>query len=251
VTGFKHPALKQLTDQQVRFAPPARRLEQMARAKQLLAEVEVGKRYPYQYICYRITDFRPDSYPDLLIDGEELLFDLPLLIEGLDEPVVSLEELSKRLNVSTKTVRRWARHGLVPRRVVRDGRRQVCYQQSVIDRFLTTQTDRVQRGGRFSQMSDAEVEDILRRARRLARACGSTLTEVSRRIGRRLSRSVEAVRYTIRNFDRSHPEQALFPGLTGPLDEATKRTIFSSYQRGITVETLAKTYSRTRTPCTA
>src|SRR4051794_23613185 len=112
VTGFTHPALKQLTDQQVRFAPPARRLEQLVRARQLLAEIERGKRYPYQYVCYRITEFRPDSYPDLLIDGDDLLHDLPLFIDALDEPAVTLEELSKRLNVSTKTVRRWARLGL-------------------------------------------------------------------------------------------------------------------------------------------
>lgn len=247
MTSFKHPALKQLTDQQVRFAPPARRLEQMARAKQLLAEIEGGKRYPYQYVCYRITDYRPDSYPDLLIDGDDLLADLPLLIEGLDEPVVTIEELGKRLNVSTKTIRRWSTLGLVGRRVVRDGKRQVCYQQSVIDRFLTTHPDRVQRGGRFSQMSDAERLDILRRAKRLAKVVGGTLTEVSRRIARRLGRSVEAVRYTIRNFDRQYPDQALFPNLTGPLDEKTKRMIYSSYRRGITVDTLAKTYNRTRT----
>jgi predicted transcriptional regulator len=247
VSGFKHPALKQLTDQQVRFAPPARRLEQLARARQLLDEIERGKRYPYQYVCFRITDFRPDSYPDLLIDGEDLLHDLPLFIDALDEPAVTLDELSKRLNVSTKTLRRWARFGLVGRRVVRNGKRQVCYQQSVIDRFLANHPDRVQRGGRFSHLTDAEREEILRRAKRLSQVPGGTLTEISRRIARRLGRSVEAVRYTIRNFDRQHPEQALFPHLTGPLDEATKQTIYSSYRRGIPVDTLAKTHHRTRT----
>jgi len=35
VKNFKHQALKELTDQQVRFAPPQRRLEQLARAEQL------------------------------------------------------------------------------------------------------------------------------------------------------------------------------------------------------------------------
>src|SRR5262249_26022596 len=84
-------------------------------------------------------------------------------------------------------------------------------------------------------------------ARRLSRVCGSSLTEVSRRIARRLGRSVEAVRYTIRNFDREHPEQAMFPTLTGPLDMRTKESIYSSYRRGITVDTLAKTFQRTRT----
>jgi len=247
VIGFKHPALQQLTDQQVRFAPPARRLEQMARAQQLLVEVESGKQYPYQFICYRITEYRPDSYPDLLIEGGVLAHDLVLLIEALDEPVVTLDELSKRLNVSTRTIRRWAKLGLAGRRVVRNGKRQVCYQQSVIDRFLATNQEVVQRGGRFTQMTDAERDQILRRARRLARVPGSTLTEISRRIARRLSRSVEAIRYTIKNHDRQHPGQALFPNLTGPLDAETKQTIYSSYRRGITVDTLAKRFHRTRT----
>ena len=41
--------------------------------------------------------------------------------------------------------------------------------------------------------------------------------------------------------------QALFPELTGPLDAATKQFIYSSYRRGINVDTLAKSFQRTRT----
>ena len=82
VTGFTHPALAQLTDQQVRFAPPARRQEQLARAEKLLNEIDPAKQYPYQFVCYRITDFRPESYPDLLIAGADLLGDLRLMIQA-------------------------------------------------------------------------------------------------------------------------------------------------------------------------
>jgi RNA polymerase sigma factor (sigma-70 family) len=255
VTAFKHPALKQLTDQQVRYAPPARRLEQRARAEKLLSEVEPGKRYPYQFVCYRVTDYRPDSYPDLLIPGDELRHDLRLMVARLlavsppddgGDPVVTLDELSRRLNVSTKTLRRWAKLGLVGRRVQLGGKSQLGYRQSVVNRFLAAHPDRVERGGRFSQLSDAERADIVRRARRLTRAGGS-LTEVSRRIGLRLGRSAEAVRYTIKNYDREHPDQALFPNLTGPLDAQTKQTIYSSYRRGVAVDTLAKRFQRTRT----
>jgi RNA polymerase sigma factor (sigma-70 family) len=267
VTAFKHPAVKQLTDQQVRYAPPARRLEQLARARQLLSEIEPGKAYPYQFVCFRITEFRPASYPDLLIPGADLQHDLPLLIEALggtvpvaepagphglgirlaDDPLITLEEISKRLNVSTKTIRRWRKLGLLGRKVLRNGKHQICYLQSVIDRFLSQHGERVQRGSKFSHLTDAEREDILRRARRLGRVAGGTLTEISRRIARRLGRSVEAVRYTIKNFDREHPEQALFPRLTGPLDAETKQAIYTSYRRGITVDTLAKRHQRTRT----
>jgi transposase-like protein len=215
VTGFKHPALKQLTDQQVRFAPPARRLEQLARARQLLAEVEAERKYPYQFVCYRVTDFRPESYPDLLIDGADLAHDLARLIEALGgavpaepgEPLVTLEELSKRLGVSTKTLRRWRKLGLVGRRALRNGKHQVCYAPAEVERFLVDNRERVERGQRFSQMSEGERAEIVRRAQRLARVGGGTLTEVSRRIARRLGRSVEAVRYTIKNYDQQHPNR--------------------------------------------
>ncbi len=259
MSDFNNPALKQLTDQQVRFAPPARRLEQLARAERLLAEIDPGKQYPYQYICYRITDFRPNSYPDLLIDGQDLEHDLCLLIgslarstpavpiETVTEPVLTLEEISKRLNVSTKTISRWRERGLVGRRVLYNGRSQVGYLKSLVDRFVAANQERVERSGRFSQLSEKEKEEILRRAKRLARVGGGTLTEVSRRIARRLGRSQETVRYTIKNFDREHPEQALFPAVTGPLDGETKQVIYSSYRRGIPVDSLAKRFHRTRT----
>jgi RNA polymerase sigma factor (sigma-70 family) len=246
VDDFKFPALKELTDQQVRFAPPPRRLEQAARAEQLLAEIEPGKQYPYQYVCFRITEFRPDSYPDLLLPGADLSHDLRLMV-GLLDDFVPLDEVSRRLNVSTKTVRRWGKLGLVGRRVRTGGKNLVMYRRAVLDEFLAAHRDRVERGARFSQLSEGERADILRRARRLARACGGTLTEVSRRIARRLGRSAETVRYTIKNFDREHPGQALFPNLTGPLDDDTKQTIYSSYRRGIDVDTLAKRFQRTRT----
>jgi RNA polymerase sigma factor (sigma-70 family) len=254
VTAFKNPALKQLTDQQVRFAPAARRLEQKIRAEKLLAEIEAGRQYPYQFVCFRVTEFRPESYPDLLILGDDLRHDLALMIaalgvpadEAADGPLLLLDEVSKRLNVSTKTVRRWEKLGLIGKRVLYNGRYQLAYRQSVIDRFLALHSDRATRGSRFSQMSDDERDDILRRARRMSRL-GAGLTEISRRIARRFGRSVEAVRYTIKRFDRQHPGEALFPHLTGPLAADAKETIYHSYRRGIAVDTLAKRFGRTRT----
>lgn len=256
---LKTPALRELAEQQVRFAPPAKRLEQLARAEKLLTEIDPVKAYPYQYVCFRVTEFRPDSYPDLLIDGATLEHDLCLVIEALarttpavpveslGEPVVTLEEMSRRLNVSTKTITRWRDRGLVSRKVLANGRRQIGFVQSVVDRFLATNQERVAKSSQFSQLTEAEKEEIVRRAGRLARVPGSTLTQVSRRIAQRMGRSPETIRYTLKNFDREHPDLALFPGVTGPLDADTKQTIYSSYRRGVTVEALAKQFRRTRT----
>jgi len=258
VTQYKNPAMKQLTDQQVRFAPPARRQEQLVRGERLMAEIEPAKLYPYQFVCFRITDFRPDSYPDLLISGADLKHDLVAFLEEVSrslpavpveevaEPILTLEEISHQLNVSTKTISRWRERGLVGRRVLCNGRRQLGFMQSTVDRFLEANRTAVERGGRFSQLSDDEKEQILVRAKRLSRFGSASLTEVSRRIARRLGRSPETVRYTIKNYDREHPEQPLFPEVTGPLSQESKDTIYNSFRRGMSVETLAKRFHRTR-----
>jgi RNA polymerase sigma factor (sigma-70 family) len=256
-----------LSEQQVRFAPLSRRREQQIRAERLLSELEQGKTYPYQYVCFRVTEFRPESYPDLLITSEDLAHDLRLLIQQLapveptakagleteagtevapEDPVLTLEEVGRQLNVSTKTVRRWRKFGLVGQRVLRDGRVLLGFRKSVVDHFVDSNHNRVERGSKFTQMTECEREQILHQARELSHD-GSTLTEVSRQIAQQMNRSPETIRYTIKNFDREHPDQALFPKLTGPLDAETKQMIYSSYRRGIDVDTLAKRFQRTRT----
>lgn len=259
MTTFKIPAIGQLSDQQVRFAPPARRLEQLTRAEKLIAEIDPAREYPYQYVCFRLTDYRPEAYPDLLINGEDLIADLyhfiaevsrslpALPVESMAEPVLTLDQMSKRLNVSTKTINRWRQRGLIGVPVLCNGRRQVGFLPSLYEPFLKANQERVEKSAKFTQLTTEEKEDILRRAKRLVRTGEATLTEVSRRIARRLGRSPETVRYTIKNFDREHPDQALYPALTGPLDNHTKRFIFNSYRRGMPVEALAKRFHRTRT----
>jgi RNA polymerase sigma factor (sigma-70 family) len=116
-----------------------------------------------------------------------------------------------------------------------------------VDPFLTANKERVEKSGRFTLLTADEKEEILRRARRFARLGLGSLTEVSRRIARRMGRSPEAVRYTIKHFDQSHPELALFPDVTGPLDPAAKQVIYNSYRRGMDVDTLAKSFQRNRT----
>ena len=197
---FKAPALRELTDQQVRFAPAARRREQLDRAAKLLGEVDPSRQYPYQFVCFRITDFRSAANADLLILGADLRHDLaefirrversipPLPIEHAVEPILTLGEVSKKLNVSTKTVGRWRMRGLVGQRVIVKGRRQLGFSRSVLDRFLLDNGDLVARGRNFSRLADDEREAILYRARRLADA-GGDLTEVCRRVARRLGRS--------------------------------------------------------------
>ncbi len=255
---YKQQTVQELADQQVRFAPPPRRLEQLKRAERLLTEIDPQRAYPYQFVCYRVTDYRSHENAKLLLPGMDLVHDLGLLIndlatslpaipvEDVAEPVMTIGDMSKRLNVTTKTINRWRKRGLIGIPVLCNGRRQLGFLPSLVDPFLAANRVRIEKSGKFSQLSQEERDEILRRAQRFARLGLGSLTEVSRRIARRMGRSLETVRYTIKNFDEQHPEQALFPDVTGPLDSTDKQVIYNSYRRGMDMNTLAKTFQRNR-----
>lgn len=250
-------SLRELCDQQVRYAPREKKVEQANRAERLLGELDPKRTYTYEYLCYRITDFRPESHRTAKMSGDEASHDLRLFVEDVSdaanlpadaagEKVLTVEELSKQFKVSTKTISRWRQQGLVSRRFMFDGRKRVGFLQSSVDRFVKSNEVRVTRGGRFSQLTDEERSNIIERARRLARAGGQP-AEVTRRIAERTGRSVETIRYTLKAFDAEHPDLAVFPENTGPLSEETKRRIDQQYRRGTSVDALAKEFGRTKT----
>jgi RNA polymerase sigma factor (sigma-70 family) len=257
MTTFRHQAIHELTNQQVRFAPPARRREQVAKAQRLLAEVESSRAYPYAFVCYRLTDYRSNAYPDLLVTGEDLKHDLalfviqverslpPVPIEQAGEELLTLEEVSKRFNVSTKTIGRWRLRGLVARRVKVNGRSHLGFPVSAVEQFANRHKERVEKSAKFSHLTDAEKDEIILAARRLA-VDGTSLTDASRQIAQELGRSAEAVRYTIKNFDRAHPDDAVYPQLTGPLDAAAKEQIYHSFAEGTSMDTMMQRFNRAR-----
>jgi len=256
--AYHSPLIKQLRDQQVRLATRAEKLTYVNRAETLLGEVESSRSYPYEYLCYRITDNRPQSVAGITVPGRDVMHDLRLFVEDVSdsanvavedagEPVHTVEDLSKMFKVSTKTISRWREQGLVSRRFLFDGKRKrVGFLRSSVDRFVSHNTERVKRGERFSQLTDDERRDMIDRARRLVRA-GGCPSEVARRVAQHMNRSVETVRYTLKQFDKDHPDQAVFPEQTGVLTEDVRKKIYQQSRRGESVESLARRFCRTRT----
>ncbi|QDV53558.1 sigma-70 family RNA polymerase sigma factor [Gimesia fumaroli] len=253
---YNNPAMKQLAEQQVKYAPREVKLEQISRAEILLSNIEQEQDYPYPDLCKEITTYRSEIYPDLVISGADVLHDLRCFIEDLsdsaeinvddvDEEVLTVQDLSKKFNISTKTVDRWRDKGLVSRRFRFNGRKRVGFLKSSVDRFLQKNRGHITRSMNFSQLSDEDREEILRRARRLARY-GGCPAEISRRIARHMNRSPETIRYTLKNFDRENPELAIFPNAPEKITEQQKRDIYNTFRRGIPVEKLARRYCRTK-----
>ncbi len=257
-SDYKSQSIRELRDQQVRYAPREKKIEQIDCAEKLLQDLQTDRNYNYEYVCFRITGFRAEQSPIIRIKGADLIHDLYCFIEDMSEsaniravetgqPVHTVEQLSKMFNVSSKTISRWRQQGLVSRKFIFDGgRKRVGFLHSSVDQFVKNNRDKVKRGERFSQLTKREKDDIIERARRLAKA-GGCPAEVTRRIAKTMTRSVETIRYTIKQFDQQYPDIAVFPDQTGPLNLEMKERIYSDFLSGKSAESIGKRYCRTKT----
>ena len=191
------------------------------------------------------------------LKGADLIHDLRLLVEDLSdladlradsmgEQVFTVGELANQFNVSTKTISRWRALGLVSRRLVFDGRKRVGFLRSSVDQFVKNNEQRVQRGGRFSQLTDSQREEYVEHAKQLA-GSGGGQAEIARKLAGRTGRSVETIRAALRQYDQSHPEEAIFPIGAGPLTEEQKTNLYRAYRCDTSVDQLCSDYRRTKT----
>lgn len=257
MVAYKSPSIRDLA-KQLTFAPDAVRLQMIDRAERLVSILDPKKKYPYEFICYQVTGYRPRTTVLEAIDGELLRQDLVRMIEtlsdsmdlkadGLAEKVLTIEELAGRFKVSTKTISRWRKAGLVSRRLVfGDGKKRVGFLESSVANFATHNNERIEAASGFTQLTPEEKREIIRRARRLSHYCHCCLYEVSKRIARRMGRAIETVRYTIKAYDDTHPDLKLFPNATEQLNERDREMLFRAFRRGVSVHALAKRYCRTR-----
>ena len=63
------------------MAPRQVRLEQIDRAERLLERINLKGSYRYPDICYHVTSYRAEMYPQLVLSGAEAAHDLRLLVE--------------------------------------------------------------------------------------------------------------------------------------------------------------------------
>jgi len=253
---YKNPFVRQLRDYQQQ-ASREQILARMDEAERLISKVDPDQSYRPRQVLDQLSPQDSPASPLRQIPGRDLVHDLSLLVEDLSdaveldaeavgEQVFTVEELARQFNVSTKTISRWRALGLVSRRLVFDGRKRVGFLRSSVDRFVRSNPERVERGSRFSQLTDMERAELIVAARELSDH-GTSPPELVRQLADRTGRSVETVRSTLRQHDAEHPQEAVLPLAGGPLTDAQKRSIYHAYRRGATVEKLCRDYQRTKT----
>jgi RNA polymerase sigma factor (sigma-70 family) len=223
---------------QLTYSPAEKRREQLHAAMDLLPAIDPAKTYPWDFVHYRITSFQPRTHIDHGVAGKVLRADLASLIEFLSDTlsikveeaaaagdaVLEFDEVSRKFNVSSKTIQRWRKQGLVALRYLyADGRRRLGFLESAVARFAAANKERLERTAAVKPLSDEEKSAIIHLARALvakAPADGICIKTLSRHIALKFGRAPETIRYTIRKYDQEHPEAAIFP----EADERPRRT---------------------------
>jgi RNA polymerase primary sigma factor len=241
---------------QLTFSPHDTRVAQLAAAEDLLHSLDPAKNYPLDFVTFRVTGYHPKNAETLLFPGEALQHDLGQLIEtvsdSLDlkssehvEPVLAIDDVCEKFNVTSKTIQRWRRKGLPARRFVfPDGKRRVGFLLSSVERFVAAHENQVSQSANFAQVTEEETQTILHRARRLAEGGRCCVREITRRIARKLHRSPLTVLHIVRKFDQEHADRAIFPQAAPPLTEQQKSTITRKHEKGVEVRVIARRLGR-------
>jgi RNA polymerase primary sigma factor len=257
VAKFRIDKIGELS-RQLSFTPQEARLEQLTAAESLLLEIDPAKAYPLDFLVFRITGYHPKMVDQALLTGLAVQHDLGLLIEqasatlnlrsdAVGQPVLGIDDVAQRFNVTSKTIQRWRRRGLAARRFIfPDGKRRVGFLAATVERFLAIHRDQVVRAANFSQVSPSESAQILRRAARLAIHCRCCAAEICRRIARRTNRSPLTIAQIIRTHDQNHPRSAIFAAASAELSQDDRDQILRAFRRGAPLATLAERFERPR-----
>jgi len=253
MSRYRNARLAELA-RQFAYTPRARRLEQLTRLRELAGVVQPDRTYPYAYICFQITRFRPDDPTHTVFDGVSLLADVVALIHDLSdsldlpvswagEPVLSLDEVRRTYDVSLKTVRRWRAKGLVALRLVfADGRKLTGVCRSDLEAFTESHPEIIGRTHAYAYIDAETRRALLARAFELSLTEELAIEEATGRLAREFGCAHRSVRALLRRYDREHPEAPIFAQASPPLSDADRRQIMTLYRHGMAPRELAKAF---------
>ncbi|OQA01736.1 MAG: RNA polymerase sigma factor SigA [Planctomycetes bacterium ADurb.Bin412] len=254
---------------QARYAPERQRFMQLDACETLIRLIEPGKTYPFEFVCYHLTGYRPKTEKaSRLLSYDQLLSDLPWYAESLSrtmkipsgsvgQKVYTRESLARRFRVCPKTLARWQKQGLIGRFLVfPDGRLRLGYLATSVNFFLQKECCRIERGKKFSQLTESERLAILKRLIRWGRRCPDHRQEAIRRTARKFGRSAETVRSILERHEKQmhlpfpkgdRTEGELFTKRPTGINPQERREICDLNEQGIPVDQLMQRFGRSRT----
>ncbi|MBN1456342.1 MAG: sigma-70 family RNA polymerase sigma factor [Sedimentisphaerales bacterium] len=255
---IKNKSIEQLFVE-LRFAPQSQRQTQLDAAEKLLGIIDSNKEYPYEFVCYKITGYRPKtSLAEEQIKGDELKDDLRVFITRLSgqlelaaseqsEKVFSLSELTDKFSVSEKTISRWRKRGLRARKYLfEDGKKRLGFLASDVDDFIETHDQIVNNAAGFSQLTGEQKEHILQLACDISAKGKLSRNQVIDRIVEITSRGKETIRTILSDYEKKEPGRLGLNVSSARLSPKEANLIYKLFKQGTSVPELMKQFGKSK-----
>jgi len=244
---------------QLRFAPQRKRRQQLNNAEKLLSIIKTDQEYPFEFVVFKITSYRPKRLLEWdSISGDELIEDLRIFIWKLsgqiaplaseqEEKIYRVEELAKVSGVSTKTITRWRKKGLVARKYIFDDDKKLLgFSQSTIDKFFSENPELAAKARGFSRLTNQQKKSIIQQAVKLYSKKKMSRYQIIERIAAKTGRSHEAIRYILINHENRYPHRGVFGGSAGALSPEETAELYRLFKQGSGITELMQRFGRSR-----
>jgi len=244
---------------QLRFAPERKRYKQLASAEKLFAIIDKDKEYPFEFVCFKITGYRLKDYiARELIKGSDLAEDLPIFIARLSaqlsplagrqqEKVYDIQQLAETLGISTKTINRWRRRGLLAQKFVfDDGSKRLGFFQSTVDAFIKANPALTAKAKAFTRLTKKQKQQIIKQARSLSARPGLSRHQIIEKIAAKTAKAHETIRYTLLNYEKSHPGGHVFKESPSAVDPGRAAEIYRLFKQGSAIKELMEQFNHSR-----
>jgi len=243
---------------QLLYAPESLRKEQVSHLEDFIVDIKPNETYAYEYICVRITGYKPEKPKGARFPGEPLREDLVKLLDDLsrslrmgpdevEEEVVDLKQVTTRYRVSAKTIARWRQEGLAARRLLYpDGAWRIGFRRSVLEHFAKAHPEKVKRSAEFSRITEEEKERIFRRVIELAQESGFNFSKCASLVAKEFGRSPQTIRSLLKRLRQENPRAVLIPRPRHILAAGERQAIVARFNQGAPVLELARRYGKNR-----
>lgn len=244
---------------QLRFTPERKRYKQLAAAEKLFAIIDKDKEYPFEFVCFKITGYRLKDYITReLIKGSDLAEDLPIFIARLSaqlgplasrqqQKVYDIQQLAEALGVSTKTINRWRRRGLLAQKFVfDDGSKRLGFFQSTVDGFIKANPALAAKAKAFTRLTKKQKQQIIKQAHSLSAKPGLSRHQIIEKIAAKTAKAHETIRYTLLNYEKLHPDRYAFKESPSVVDPGRAAEIYRLFKQGSAIKELMEQFNRSR-----
>ncbi len=244
---------------QLHFTPQKHLRKQLDSAEKLLSIIKADKEYPFDFVCFHITGFHPKDLPEQPpMKGDELAEDLRIFIAKLSaqlalaaneqgQKVFDIADLASYLDVSTKTIHRWRKRGLVARKFVfDDGKKRLGFLQSALDKFLKDNPDIVTKAKTFKRLTQKEKLQIIRQAKVLSSKTSLSCYQVIDQIASKLGKAHETIRYTLLDYEKANPDKPIFDRPPSVVSPAEVAELYKMFKHGADIKELMNRFGRSR-----